>query len=277
MGFAGHYIVWDVDPVLVHVGPLVIRYYGLLFVAVFVVGYLFWRWQMLRYGADEEAVDKFLLWTVVAVIVGARLGHCFFYEPGYYLAHPEKIVMIWKGGLSSHGATIGLVFALWLFHRVYRYPFVEVIDRFAFSATTGATLVRVGNLLNSEIVGRTTDVPWAFRFVRYEDHGLYPRHPSQIYEILLGLLVFAVLFIADGMLGEKRPRWLMTGLFFATYFTGRFIVEFWKEYVSIDPSASPLTMGQYLSILPALFGYFCLFLAYRNHQRGVAQTKGENP
>ena len=247
------YFIWNLSPEIVRLGPFSIRYYSLLFVGVFLLGFVLWQWQMRRYGAEDEKIDKFLIWSIIAVVVGARLGHCIFYNPEYYLTAPWKIFMTWKGGLSSHGATAGLVAALWFFAYRFKYPFGEVMDRFTMSACVGATLVRIGNFLNSEIVGSVTDVPWAVRFMRYTDQGAYPRHPSQIYEVFLGIFVFLVLYFTDRSLGEKRPRWLMTGLFFSLYFSGRFFVEFFKEYQTLDPTF-PLTMGQILSILPALFG-----------------------
>ncbi len=250
---SGNYFVWDLDPVLLHLGPIQIRYYGLLFVAVLLLGYALWQWQMRRYGAEDEKIEKFLLWGTLAILIGARLGHCFFYEPRHYLSAPWEILMTWRGGLASHGATIGLIFALWLFSYRFKYPFGEIMDRFAMSATVGATLVRAGNFLNGEIVGRVTDVPWAVRFARYADRGAYPRHPSQIYEVFLGIFVFLVLYFTDRRLGEQRPRWLLAGLFLGVYFSGRFFVEYFKEYQSLSPSF-PLTMGQVLSIFPALVG-----------------------
>jgi len=277
LGTGADYIVWNPDPDIIHLGPVIIRWYGLCFVLVFMTGYMLWQWQMRRMGAKQEYVERWLVWAVVCVIVGARLGHVIFYDPVYYFSQPWKILMVWKGGLASHGATVGLVFGLWLWSYKFKYPFREVIDRFAMSATMGATFVRVGNLINSEIVGRVTDVPWAFRFVRYADRGMYPRHPAQIYEILLGLFVFACLLVTDHFLKEKRPRWLMTGMFFGLYFTGRFFVEFFKEYQTLDP-ASSLTMGQYLSIAPALGGIaLAVYAIIKNPQPPPPLSEQDEP
>src|SRR5690606_25391308 len=155
---------------------------------------------------------------------------------------------IWTGGLASHGAVIGLILAMYLFTKRRGIPFLEGADRFSFSAALGATLVRIGNLLNSEIVGKKTDGTWGFRCPRF-DHDVTPaplRHPSQLYEIALGLTVLGLLFLIDRKLGkEKRPRGAMIASFFALYFTGRFFIEFFKEYEGISPD-SPLRMGQIL-------------------------------
>jgi prolipoprotein diacylglyceryl transferase len=258
---------FNFDPILVRLGPVAIHYYGIVFVLTLLVAYLFWRWQMLRGGHDREMTDSFVLWGTVATLVGARLGHCFFYEPGQFLNDPITILYFWQGGLSSHGATIGLVLALLLFARVHRLRALEVMDRFTMAAAVGAAGIRLGNFLNSEIVGRATTVPWAVRFMQY-DHGAVARHPSQLYEFALGLFVLLVLYEADRLAGrEKRPLGLLTGLFFTVYFAGRFVVEFFKEFQT--PWESVLTMGQILSIVPFALGVWLLVRAWR--KRKVAQ------
>lgn len=261
------------------IGPLQIRYYGVIFASMLYIGFLLWRWQMLRGGHPGEVADRYLIWGVVAVLVGSRLGHVFFYEPEKYLADPITILHVWEGGLASHGATIGLVLAMLLFSWKYKLRFVEVLDRFSMSSAVGAAAVRLGNFLNSEIVGRVTDGPLALRFPRHDCHALGlchvfesdnpeehrqwaalleqtpARHPSQLYEFFLGLFVLFVLWFADRRFGrEQRPLGLLAGLFLAVYFAGRFTVEFVKEFQTLDPNTSALTMGQYLSIAPFLIG-----------------------
>jgi len=244
--------VWNLDPVLIHLGPIQIRYYGVVFVCVIVIAYLFWRWQMRRGGFGKAIIEGFITWGTVATILGARLGHCLFYDPARYLDNPIEILYFWEGGLASHGATIGLVAALFLFSLIHKLPLLELMDRFSPSAAVGAAGIRLGNFLNSEIVGRATDLPWAVRFMRY-DNGAVPRHPSQLYEFALGLFVLLAVVLADRWAGrEKRPRGLLAGLFLLVYFTGRFFVEFVKEYQALHESF--LTMGQYLSIIPMLVG-----------------------
>jgi prolipoprotein diacylglyceryl transferase len=260
---------FNFDPILVRLGPLQIHYYGIVFVLTLLVAYLFWRWQMLRAGHDREMTDSFVLWGTVATLAGARLGHCFFYDPGHFLKDPVTILYFWEGGLSSHGATIGLVLALLLFARLHRLRPLEVMDRFVMAAAVGATGIRLGNFLNSEIVGRATSVPWAVRFIQY-DHGAVARHPSQLYEFALGLFVLLVLYMADRWAGkEKRPLGLMTGLFFTVYFAGRFVVEFFKEFQT--PWESALTMGQILSIVPFVLGVVLLIIVWtrRNAERSL--------
>ncbi|MDJ0765289.1 MAG: prolipoprotein diacylglyceryl transferase [Myxococcota bacterium] len=260
-----HGIVFNLDPTIVRLGPLQLRYYGIIFATMLYIGFIIWRRQMLRGGYAVEIAEKFLMWGVIAVLAGARLGHCLFYEPERFLKDPITILYVWKGGLASHGATIGLVIALVWFARRYKVPIIEVLDRFSMSAAVGAASVRLGNFFNSEIVGRETDVPWAVRFVRYDGGGV-ARHPSQLYEFFFGLLVLATLYLVDRIAGrEKRPRGLLAGTFLVLYFLGRFLIEFVKEY-QVDrliEKESFLTMGQYLSILPFLCGVAMLVWAFK--------------
>lgn len=229
-----------------------IRYYSLLFVFVFLGGHALLKWQIKRGGGPIEDANDFIVYGVVGVLIGARLGHVLFYDLEKALENPLWVLQIWTGGLASHGAVIGLITAMYLFTKRRGIPFLEGADRFAFSAALGATLVRIGNLLNSEIVGMKTDGSWGFRFPRFDGYQDPPlRHPSQIYEIALGLTVLGLLFLIDHKLGrEKRPRGALIASFFALYFTGRFFIEFLKEYEGISPD-SPLRMGQILS-LPGL-------------------------
>ena len=245
-------IIFDLDPVLVHLGPLQIRYYGVVFVLTLLAGFYFWHRQMRRGGYSKELTEGFFIWGALAVVIGARLGHCFFYEPAQYFNNIFSILFFWQGGLSSHGATIGLVTVLIVYARRRRLNVLEIMDRFTMSAAVGAAGIRLGNFLNSEIVGRACDLSWAVRFIHH-DNGVVARHPSQLYEFALGVAVLLILIMADRLAGgEKRPRGLLTGIFFTTYFAGRFMVEFVKEYQALENSF--LTMGQYLSIVPFLFG-----------------------
>lgn len=245
---------WEPNPELFRIGAFAVRYYGLLFVAVFIGGFYFLRRQMMRVGWREQDVSDFVIPGMLAVIIGSRLGHAVFYEPGYYFSHPLEIIKFWKGGLASHGATLGLVVAGWWFARRKRMAFTEFGDRFAFSAATGAALVRLGNFFNSEIVGRATDQTWGVRFpLSHEDRMLAPdqiplRHPSQLYEFLMGAAILGLLLLVDRKYGEKRPRGLLISLFLILYFMARFIVEFFKEFQGDLKEVGGLTMGQLLSI-----------------------------
>jgi prolipoprotein diacylglyceryl transferase len=268
---------WDIDPLLIHYPDWLsfmpgdgIRYYSLLYVGVFLGGYKLLDWQIRSAGGTEEDASDFVIYGVIAVLVGPRVGHVFFYEWERFLQEPSFIFMIHKGGLASHGGTIGLLVAMWLFTKRKRQSFVEGCDRFAYSAALGSTLIRIGNWFNSEIVGRKTDQTWGVFFPRYDQDAIEPvyRHPSQLYETAIGLFVLGSLYFADKKLGEeKRPRGVLISLFFALYFTGRFLVEFVKEYQTLptDSPVAPLTMGQLLSIIPAAAGYFGVYISLKKN------------
>ncbi len=242
-----------------------LRYYSALFLGVFLGGYSLLKWQIVRGGGRAEDAGDFIVYGVLGVLVGARLGHVLFYDLDKALADPSWILKIWTGGLASHGAVLGLITAMWLFCKRRGVPFLEGADRFVFSAALGATLVRIGNWFNSEIVGRKTDGSWGVWFPRVDDAATY-RYPTQLYEITLGLFMLLALYLIDKRLGrEKRPRGAMIASWFALYFTGRFFIEFYKEYEGIS-SNSPLTMGQYLSLPGILLGWFGLYWSFRVRQ-----------
>lgn len=234
--------------------PIGLRWYSLLFVGVFLGGYALLNWQIQRGGGDEETAGDFIVYGVLGVLVGSRLGHVLFYDLDKAIDDPLWVLQIWTGGLASHGATLGICFSMWLFTKRRGISVIEGYDRFAFSAALGATLVRLGNFLNSEILGRPTpNQDWGVRFTFLEGPNAPLRHPSQLYEVGLGLFVMLVLFIADRMAGrEKRPRGLLVSMFFLVYFSGRFIVENFKAYQTLSEESSMLTMGQVLS-LPGIF------------------------
>lgn len=278
---------WNVNPEIIALGPFSLRYYGLLFVVVFLGGFYLLKWQMERVGWKEDDVSDFIIPGMLAVIIGARLGHVLFYEPSSYFSQPIEILKFWKGGLASHGATLGLIVAIIYFAKKKGMAITEVADRFSFSATLGAALVRLGNFFNSEIVGRITDQSWGVRFPRcHEDRHLTAigeqvplRHPSQLYEFGMAAFIMLVLWGVDRKLGEKRPRGLLGALFLSLYFTARFIVEFFKEYQTGLKDHQLLTMGQVLSIPIALAGYIWLFIAIKQNvpaQSKVPQYPEEN-
>jgi phosphatidylglycerol:prolipoprotein diacylglycerol transferase len=160
-------LTWNFEPEII--SGLPIRWYGVMFAAMLMIAFQAWRWQILRAGKTDEESESFLMAGVIAVIAGSRLGHCLFYEPEKYLRHPLEILKVWEGGLASHGGTLGLLLALLWWSRKYKMQFIEVLDRFSFSAAIGVIFVRLANFTNSEIVGRITDpesAPFAVKFVR---------------------------------------------------------------------------------------------------------------
>ena len=300
--YAEHFL-WDLEPTILNLGSHGIRYYGVIFAIGILLGYHFWRKQMRRAGHDPEIADRWLVWGVFAVLIGSRLGHCFFYEWEYYLKHP--ILYVWKGGLASHGATIGLITALALYARRYKYNVVEIMDRMAMPATMGAIFVRLGNFMNGEIVGKEFHGAWAVRFQNYIEinqssyeasHGPLawvafplPRHPSQLYEAAGAALVFLVIYLVARHLKEDRPRGLLAGLFLAGYFSFRFLVEFFKEFQSlgriipdqvqhvlrVEPT-SGFTMGQYLSVPFIMLGIGLVVWALKTRQSAGVLSPAES-
>ncbi|MFC2080533.1 prolipoprotein diacylglyceryl transferase, partial [Bacteroidota bacterium] len=161
-----NYITWDIDPEIFHIGGLSIRYYGLMFACAFLSGYLVFTRALKIKRLDAEMLDQLLIYVAVAAIVGARLAHCLFYEPSYYLNNPIEILKVWKGGLAGHGAAITVPFALWIYIRKYKLSFLWLVDRIVIVAALAGAFIRTGNLFNSEIYGTPSDLPWAFLFVR---------------------------------------------------------------------------------------------------------------
>lgn len=249
-------IIWDVDPVMFNWTFFSPRWYGFLFGIGIIFGYFFMKSQFDRTDHNEDIPVRLFIYLYFGAILGGFMGHRIFYEWDRLITDPLSTLSIRGGisGLSSHGTAIGVLISLFLFHLRTKIRYIEIVDRIAIGAAAVATMVRVGNLMNSEIVGRKTDIFCAFCFPRH-DHGLLiPRHPSQIYEILIGLILLFTLILTDKLAGkEDRPAGLLTGMFGIVYFTQRFFVEFFKEYQAL-PSGSPVTMGQVLSVPFVLLG-----------------------
>ncbi len=237
--------------------------YGLLFVSGLILGYFVIKRMFKKENISNELLDKLVLYVVLATIIGARLGHVFFYDWADFSKHPENIIKIWEGGLASHGAAIAILISLYLYSKfVVKKPLLWILDRMAAPIAIGATFIRLGNLMNHEIVGHLANVPWAFKFHRYiNDHGVYdprPRHPSQLYEAILYLIIFGVLLF----LFWKRNLWQKPGFIFGAFlilvFTARFFIEFTKVGQTDRDFELVLNTGQMLSIPFVLAG--CIIL-----------------
>ncbi|PJJ58934.1 prolipoprotein diacylglyceryl transferase [Hymenobacter chitinivorans] len=262
------FITWDVSPIIAQIGPLTLRWYGLLFMSGFVFGTFILSHIYKSERVSPRWVDVITIYMLVGTIVGARLGHCLFYDPDYYLAHPLDILKIWEGGLASHGATIGILLACWLFARNNKFDYLWVLDRIVIVVALGGALIRTGNLFNSEIIGKVTDVPWAFKFVRYNEihHEVTNipnelRHPTQMYEALFCIVLLTILYAMWNRTKERTPRGLLFGLFVVFLFTQRFLGEYLKENQVAFENSLPLNMGQILSIPLILVGLWVLLRA----------------
>ena len=193
-------------------------------------------------------------------MAGARLGHCLFYDPAYYLRHPLEILAFWKGGLASHGGAVGILIALyWYARRRPDQPYLWLLDRIAVPAALAGSLIRLGNLFNSEILGHPTQVPWAFVFPLFDST---PRHPVQLYESLAYMLVFIILLRLYARWRAETPRGSLLGLFLVMIFTSRFFLEFFKEPQAAYERNFALTVGQWLSLPLILAGLAFLWRAF---------------
>ncbi len=249
-------IRWDVNPEIFRIGFFALRWYSLLFMLSFLVGLYIFNWIYKKEKKPIADLDSLLIYMLFGTVIGARLGHCLFYDPAYYLSHPIKILKVWEGGLASHGAAIGILIALWLYARKKPdQPFLWLVDRIVIVVALAGSFIRLGNLFNSEIIGAPIHLPWAFIFVRVDN---IPRHPSQIYESLAYLIIFLVLFFMYKKKGAELPRGKLFGWFLILVFGFRFFVEFVKAPQEAFEQTLPLDMGQILSIPLVLFGIYIL-------------------
>jgi phosphatidylglycerol---prolipoprotein diacylglyceryl transferase len=251
------------DPVAIQLGPLAVRWYGLMylvgFVLFIVLGKLRAKREMLT-GWHARDIDDMLFYGVLGVIVGGRLGYVLFYKPLHYLANPLEVFAVWSGGMSFHGGFLGVLVALWLFARRRKRRWLEVLDFVAPLVPLGLAAGRLGNFINAELVGRVTDVPWAMVFPQVD---ALPRHPSQLYQFALeGLLLFVILWIYTD---RRRPMGAASGLFLVGYGAFRFIAEYFRqpdEFLRELPLG--LTMGQWLSLPMLLAGLLLMLWAHRH-------------
>jgi len=251
-------IVWSVKPELVDLGFLQIRWYGLFFAASFFCGYLIFQKIIKKESLDIKFLDDLLVYVAVGTVLGARLGHCLFYQPDYYLANPLEILYIWHGGLASHGGAAGILIALIFFCRKYKVNFIWVLDRLVIPIALAGFFIRMGNLMNSEIYGYETNLPWGFMFVLNGETAY--KHPTQVYEALSYLLIFGYLFFLYFRKNtEKLKDGLLLGLFLVLVFLARFLIEFVKE-VQVDfENNLTLNMGQLLSLPFIIWGLYLLW------------------
>ena len=266
------FINWNVSPEIFSIGGFSVRWYGVLFASSFFFGYFILLRMFKKEGIPVRVLDELTTWMIVGTIVGARLGHCLFYEPEFYLKNPLKILMVWEGGLASHGAAIGIIVTLYLFARFRKLPFLWVIDRIVIVVALSGLLIRLGNLMNSEIYGIPTQLPWGFRFLRSSVPAeiLDPRHPTQLYEGLSYLGIFLYLWwYYYHKNGKPAPGYLF-GMFLALIFGVRILIEFVKEPQVGFERNMILNLGQSLSIPFVLIGIALVLWSL-----GVFRRRGE--
>lgn len=240
-------IHWSIDPVIVSFGPFALRWYGLLFAAPFLAGLHFFRRVFREEGIPETHLDRLLLYAVLGTVVGARLAHCVFYDPQYYLANPLKILAIWEGGLASHGGIAGLLCGFWLAGRSFSPPvaFLWLLDRLALPGALGAVCIRLGNFMNSEIVGKPTSGGWGVVFDLVDQ---VPRHPAQLYEAAGYLATLWVLVRLYARHGRRPPHGLLAGWLLTLVFLVRIAAEFAKAPQAAYEAGQAFSVGQWLSV-----------------------------
>ena len=294
------FVTWNVDPILIHIGDGGIRWYGLLWAIGIYICYLIELKMYKHENCPPEWIDKLFMWMVIGLIIGARVGHCWFYEwhdvtlPGMkaycqymgistepvqifgwtinyrnpYIEHPFKLLKIWEGGLSSHGGAIGLLTAAWLLNKKvfskepkFHTSLLWIMDRLVVGVCVTATLIRLGNLMNSEIYGTPTDLPWGFIFVR--DGQTVPCHPTQIYEMLYCIVAFVVTWLMYWKGKAYKREGLLLGVFLEIIFFTRFMLEFIKNDQELFEANHLLNMGQLLSLPFIIWGIYLIIRAYK--------------
>ena len=265
------YIHWNPDLVAIHLGGFSIRWYSLCWLLGLLAAFLIVKRLYKEQKIKPELFDPLFIYCFIGILIGSRLGHCLFYEPGYFLSSGKHMVEMilpirfladgsWKftgyEGLASHGGTIGLIIALWLYVRHTKVNLWRVLDNVAIATPVTACLIRLGNLMNSEIIGKATDVPWAFIFERVD---LTPRHPGQLYEAI----AYAIFFFVGWYFYRKKPQRVGTGFFFGLcitlIFAARFFIEFTKDIQEAFEASMALNMGQLLSLPFVALGLVCMF------------------
>ena len=294
------FVTWNVDPILIHIGDGGIRWYGLLWAIGIYICYLIELKMYKHENCPPEWIDKLFMWMVIGLIIGARVGHCWFYEwhdvtlPGMkaycqymgistdpvqifgwtinyrnpYIEHPFKLLKIWEGGLSSHGGAFGLLTAAWLLNKKvfskepkFHTSLLWIMDRLVVGVCVTATLIRLGNLMNSEIYGTPTDLPWGFIFVR--DGQTVPCHPTQIYEMLYCIVAFVVTWLMYWKGKAYEREGLLLGVFLEIIFFTRFMLEFIKNDQELFEADHLLNMGQLLSLPFVIWGIYLIIRAYK--------------
>ncbi len=273
------FVNWNVDPVIFSIGSIGIRYYSLFFIIAFAISYMLFRRFFKDSMLKPELLDKLTYYYVIpATIIGARFGHCLFYEFSYYIKHPLEIILpfsdgkfIGYQGLASHGAAIGIFLALFLFHRKHKISFAWLLDRIGIAVAISGFFVRMGNLMNSEVYGNETSLPWGFIFQRAGE--VVPKHPTQIYEALSYLFIFVLLLWLYNRKRTTLKPGVLFGIFLILLFTARFLIEFVKQPQEAFEQHMVLDMGQWLSIPFILLGAIILYFSLKAKPSIVQKKK----
>ncbi|MDR0296136.1 MAG: prolipoprotein diacylglyceryl transferase [Prevotellaceae bacterium] len=267
-------ITWNPDPEIFSLGPIHVRYYGLLFVGAFIASYYVFLYVFKREKIPIFLLEKLTIYVALATLIGARLGHCFFYDLDYFLTHPLEIILPIKfqpefkfvgfQGLASHGATIGILIGIWYWCRKHKKNYLWLLDRMGIVGAMSGTFVRLGNLMNSEIYGGETTLPWGFIFVRAGE--TQPHHPTQLYEAFSYFAIFCLLFFLYRKKSLKMHRGFLFGIFLILLFSARFFIEFIKNTQVDFEESMFFNMGQLLSLPFIIAGIFLLWRSFRKKE-----------
>jgi phosphatidylglycerol:prolipoprotein diacylglycerol transferase len=256
-----NYIHWNPDPEIVNIFGISIRYYGLLFVGGLILCIYILGWIFKKENIPSQSLEKLSIYGMIGILAGARLGHCLFYEPSYYLSHPLEMILpisfppdggikfIGYQGLASHGGALGLLIALYFYSRKTKHSMIDTIDLIAVVAALECGFIRLGNFMNSEIIGIPTTKPWGVIFERVDN---VPRHPAQLYEAISYFIIFTIMMILYKKMRDRLKNGFFFGLATVLFFTARFIIEFVKENQVGFEDGMTFNMGQLLS-LPYIF------------------------
>ena len=264
------FITWTADPAIFSIGSREIRWYGLAFAIGFLIGYKIVEKMWKREKLNSAWIDSLLIYTMLGTVIGARLGHCLFYAPDYYLANPLEILKVWEGGLASHGGTLGIIIAIYFYSkRVSHRSMLWTFDKLVVPTGLVAAMIRLGNLMNHEIYGHVTTLPWGFRFIQNLSEWMKgaapiftePSHPTQIYEALCYLLLFGLLLYMYWKRNAEEREGLIFGTFLIGIFLPRFCIEFIKNNQEVFEETMLLNMGQLLSIPFVIAGVWLVIRA----------------
>jgi phosphatidylglycerol---prolipoprotein diacylglyceryl transferase len=269
-------IIWNPNPDIFTIPGInwPLKWYGVMWLLGFVLSQQFMFHFFKKDGKPAEDVESLTLYIFISTILGARLGHFLFYQPSAFIENPLQIILPPYAGLASHGATIGILTGLYLFCRKKNYDYLWMLDRLVIVVALTGGFIRLGNLINSEIIGKPTDLPWAFVFKQVDN---VPRHPGQLYEAIFCFILFAVLFSVWKNRRKVMYNGVIFGIFLITLFGQRFLVEFVKENQEQFEDTLALNMGQILSIPLVLIGFYVLYYAYTKKERRSTFKGEEKP
>jgi phosphatidylglycerol:prolipoprotein diacylglycerol transferase len=276
------YIRWNPDPEIINIFGISVRYYGLLFVSGLLLCIYILGWIYKSENIPSEYLDKLSIFGMIGILAGARLGHCLFYEPSYYLSHPLEMILpitfppgggvkfIGYQGLASHGGALGLLIALYFYSRKTKHSMIDTIDLIAVVAALECGFIRVGNFMNSEIIGIPTTKPWSVIFERVDN---VPRHPAQLYEAISYFIIFTIMMILYKKMRDRLKNGFLFGLVLVLCFTARFIIEFVKENQVGFEDGMRFNMGQLLSLPYILVGIgFMIYGLWKTKKLSVQHT-----